>query len=225
MRVVVASSLIVLFGCGAAQKPAAGSTGDTAALESSSPHAEDTSSAPASDSKPDSKPATSQAAAPAASSDAPAAAAAPAAFHPAPSATGSIDGKPFAPKIARASGALQKDGRMLLTLSEHTDCATPAAAKPGEGALTVLVTWKDGYKTDLGSLKRSGKKGSGEIGFARVSAAGKADASATFKPTGRVTVVSAPTDQGATGKMKIDLQSGDYMLAGDLDIQVCGSPK
>ncbi|MGO9833638.1 MAG: hypothetical protein ACLP1X_05430 [Polyangiaceae bacterium] len=223
MRVVLASVLLVLLGCGAAQKPAEGSTGDTAALEPSSSPAADTSPGPAASSDTsDSKPATSHAgAAPAASSDAPAAAA-PSAFHPTPSATGSIDGKPFTPKLARVSGALQKDGRIPITLTEHTDCDTPATSKPGEGSMTLVIEWKDGYKTDLGSLKRTGKK---EVGFTRVSAAGAAGPSKTFKPTGKVTIVSAPMDQGATGKMKIDLQSGDYMLAGDLDVQVCVAPK
>jgi hypothetical protein len=221
MRVVLASSLFVLLACGGAQKPAEGSAADTTALEPSASSAEGT--PPPSESKPESKPTSSHAAtSPAPSADAPAAAA-PAAFHPTPTTSGSIDGKPFAPKLARASGAIQKDGRILLTLTEHSDCSGPAASKPGEGSLSILVTWKDGYKTDVGSLKRSGKKGSGEIGFARVSAAGKSDGSTTFKPTGRVTVVSAPTDQTATGKMSIDLQSGDYVLMGDLD--VCGLAK
>jgi hypothetical protein len=116
---------------------------------------------------------------------------------------------------------MQKDGRVPVTLTEHADCSP---TKTGEGALTMLVAWKDGYKTDLGSLRR-GKKGVGEIGFSRVSAANKPDSSATFKPTGTVTVLTAPLNQGATGKMKIDLQSGDYMLAGDLDVQVCVAPK
>jgi hypothetical protein len=223
MRVVLASALFVLLGCGAAQKPAEGSSGDTAALEPSSSPASDTAPGPAASSETsDSKPASSHTAAPpAASSDTPAATAPPA-FHPTPSATGSIDGKPFAPKLARVSGALQKDGRILITLTEHADCDTPAASKPGEGSMTFVVEWKDGYKTDVGSLKRTGKK---EVGFARVSTAGAVGASKTFKPTGKVTIVSAPMDQGATGKMKIDLQSGDYMLAGDLDVQVCVAPK
>jgi hypothetical protein len=89
----------------------------------------------------------------------------------------------------------------------------------------MLVPWSDGYKVDLGSLKRGTKKGSGEIALTRVGAGGKAEVSATFKPTGRVTIVSAPKDANAFGKMKIDLQSGDYMLAGDLDVQVCVASK
>jgi hypothetical protein len=208
MRVVLAASMFLLFGCGGAQKPAEGSASDTAALEPSSSPAEDTSPGLAASS--DSKPATSHVAPPpAASSDAPPAAA-PAAFHPSPGATGTIDGKPFEPKLARVSGPVQKDGRVSITLLEHADCSPPAAT---EGSLTLLVTWKDGYKTDLGSLKRSGKKGSGEIGFIRAS-----KPAPSFKPTGTVTVVAAPTDQSATGKMKIDLQSGDYMLNGNLDV-------
>lgn len=220
MRVVLATSLLLLLGCGgASQKPAEGATGDTAALESSPSATADT---PSTVAPSDSKPAPAHAAPPASSpSDSPAAAA-PAPFHPTPGATGSIDGKPFAPKLALVSGPMQKDGRVPLTITEHPDCATPA--KTGDGSLTMLVAWKSGYKTDLGSL-RAGKKSSSEIGFSRLSAANKASTSPKFKPTGTVTIVTAPMDQGATGKMKIDLQSGDYMLAGDLDVQVCVAPK
>lgn len=91
--------------------------------------------------------------------------------------------------------------------------------------MAMLVTWEDGYKVDLGSLKRGGKKGAGDISFVRIGAKGKKEVSTTFKPTGRLTVVKAPMDQGATGKINIDLQSGDYMLSGDLDVQTCVSPK
>ncbi len=55
----------------------------------------------------------------------------------------------------------------------------------------------------------------------RVGDDGKQQISTTFKPTGRITVVSAPTEKDAIGKVKIDLQSGDYMVAGDLDVKVC----
>ncbi len=106
-------------------------------------------------------------------------------------------------------------------LTEGTDCPAPGGNKDAT-TLTLLVPWQDGYKVDLSALKRATKKGSGEIAFRP---GGKKDPSATFKPSGTVTIVSAPMAKGATGKLKIDLQSGDYMLAGDLDIQVCVAPK
>ncbi len=113
---------------------------------------------------------------------------------------------------------MQKDGRLLVTLIEGTDCA--ASPKAGEGSLSILLEWKDGYKTDVGSLKRATKPGGGEVGFSRGGAVSK-----SFKPTGRVTVVSAPTDANATGKLKLDVQSGDFMLAGDLDVLLCVAAK
>jgi hypothetical protein len=54
---------------------------------------------------------------------------------------------------------------------------------------------------------------------------GKKDVSASFKPSGRVTVVKAPSEEGSLGKINIDMQSGEYMLSGDLDVQVCVAPK
>jgi hypothetical protein len=212
--------LVACVSCGGSQKPAE-SVADTTSLESKDSNA-GKSEAPAASAEP---PRASSAPA----EPSPAAAAAPAAApsHPAPSVTGAIDGKPFAPKVARTTGKAQKDGRIVLALDEsHTDCSDAnAQPQPGDAMLTMLVPWEDGYKADLGSLKRSTPKKAGEITFSRVGPGGKKVVSATFKPSGTVTIVKAPNDSNATGKMKIDLQSGDYMLAGDLDVLVCGPTK
>jgi hypothetical protein len=205
--------------CGGAQKPAE-SSADTASLEAKESPAPKHEGEPAKAAPTASSPAPESPAevtAPAPSSPA----------HSAPSVTGSIDGKSFSPKVARTVGKAQKDGRILLALDEsHSDCASGAASQPGDATLTMLVPWEDGYKVDLGALKRSTpKKPGGEITFSRSAAGGKKDISATFKPSGTVTIVKAPTDANATGKLKIDLQSGDFMLAGDLDILVCTATK
>jgi hypothetical protein len=216
MRLYLVSLSLFAAACGAAQKPAEGSSADTSSLESPSSNTSESAPTPkATDDKPATKAAT-----PSTSSEgtAPESSATPAAaFHPTPSANGSLEGKPFLPKIALISAAMQKDGRIGLQIIEGTDCAS---GKTGDASLSMLVEWKDGYKTDLGSLKRSGKKGAAEISFVR-----GAKPSAGFKATGTVTVVSAPTDQGATGKLKVDLQSGDYILAGDLDVLLCAAAK
>jgi hypothetical protein len=224
--------MVVLSACGGASQKPAESAADTSSLEQGSGSGEgaaspsdksDKSETAAStsssgDSPSPSKPAATTKAAPAADSPAASPAAAASAVHPTPSATGSIDGKPFAPKIARSTAALQKDGRLLVTVTEGTECG--GSPKPGEGTLTLLLEWKDGYKTDLGSLRRATKPGGGEVGFTRGGTLSK-----SFKPTGRITVVSAPSDANATGKLKVDLQSGDFMLAGDLDVLLCTAAK
>ena len=207
--------------CGGSNKPA-DSAADTASLESSSSAAASKeTAAPA-----DSSGSASSAPAPAASSK-PAAqggqgeTAAPAGpATPAPAVTGSIDGQPFTPTGAHVSAKPQKDGRMLITLDSAADCASSSDA-----AMTMLVQWQDGYKTDLGSLKRGAKKGA-EIAFSRTPGGAKKPVySKTFKPSGTVTVVKATTDTATAGKLKIDMQSGDYMLAGDLDVHVCETGK
>jgi hypothetical protein len=215
MRVAPLSSLVLLLACGgAAQKPADSPPEEKSSPESTSSSSADLPGGAAASTASDSP--SHAAAAPASSASVPAESSpTPAAVHPVPAVTGSIDGKPFTPKLARVAGPMQKDGRILLALGEGTDCTTSNGP-----TLTLMVPWQDGYKADLGSLKRSSKKGPGEITFSR----SKKDVSTTFKPSGTVTIVSAPMTQNATGKMKIDLQSGDYMLAGDLDIQVCVSP-
>ena len=217
MRTLLASSLILLAACGGStQKPAAGEA-DTSSLDGPSGGASSSSSTASggdSASAPSAPSTASAAAAPAAASDAPAAAA-PA--HPVPGATGTIDGKPFSPKLAQITGPVGKDGRALIVIHEGSDC-TPSA----DASISLLVPYKDGYKTDLASLKRAKGAAANEAAFVRADGK-KRQVSSTFKPTGLVTIVSAPTQKDAVGKMKIDLQSGDYMLAGDLDVKVCAS--
>jgi len=230
MRIPFACSLLALAACGGGPKHAAIDPSDTASLESGgSPAATDgtaSSSASSGSGSGDSSGPLSNLSASSPSSSSPkdkdtSAAAPAAAYHPAPGATGSIDGKPFQPKLAQVVGPIKSDGRLLVVLHEGSDCVTATDAKPGDAMMKLMVTWQDGYKVDLGSLLRN----KGEAGFARVGNDKKSHPSATFKPTGRLTVVSAPTDQNAFGKLKIDLSSGDYILAGDLDVKVCGALK
>jgi hypothetical protein len=224
MRVAVCSSLIVLFACGgAAQKPAETSSSD----EPSSSESKGGSSKDPEDLAPPLAPDTNPSPAPApkpkaVAADAPPADdAAPAVFHPTPSVTGAIDGKSFTPKVARLLSPMAADGRVALSLIEGTTCDV-AASDP---TMTITVTWKKGYKTDLASLKRATNTSVNAVGFARANAAGKAQFSTTFKPTGTVQVVSAPTTKDATGKLKLDVTAGEYILAGDIDVLVCTSPQ
>ncbi|HEY8090692.1 MAG TPA: hypothetical protein VIF09_22680 [Polyangiaceae bacterium] len=213
MRILLVTSLVALVACGGAQKPAATEAADTSSLETGSSATTTSSDAPAS--APASSP---TATAPAATADATPAAAAP--THPVPGATGAIDGKPFTPKLAQITGPVGKDGRVLIVIHEGSDCTAAADA-----SISLLVPYKDGYKTDLSSLKRAKGAAANEAAFVRLADGKKRQVSSTFKPTGLVTIVSAPTQRDAIGKMKIDLQSGDYMLAGDLDVKVCAASK
>jgi hypothetical protein len=209
-----ACSLLVLVACGGgAPKPAA-SEADTASLESSGSSAGATpasaSTATAAD-KP--APSSTSTAVPASIT---AAVMGTASVHPVPGATGDIDGKPFSPKLAQLAGPVQKDGRVLILIHEGTDCL--ADTKSADASMMLMVPWKDGYKTDLSALRRAKGGNMGEAAFLR-----KKQVSSTFKPSGLLTVVSAPTTKDGIGKMKIDLQSGGYILAGDLDVLVCAS--
>jgi hypothetical protein len=154
-----------------------------------------------------------------------ASAAAPAVFHPKPSTNGEIDGKPFAPRLAMVTGPMQKDGRIAIVLAEADDCVKSSDAQPGDGALSLLLPWKDGWKQDLASMQAPKGRSNGDISFGRVNDGKKTQLSTTFTPIGTVTIVKAPMDQNAFGKMKIDLTSGGYMLAGDIDVKVCVPPK
>jgi hypothetical protein len=220
MRALAVPAAALFIACGGAGSPPAQTpSADTSSLESSGSSSKDESkdSAPASSAAPAAAAAPAASAAPAA--DAPSSAPA-ASYHPAPSVTGLIDGNAFTPKVAQILAPMKKDGRITVTITEASDCPGSGDAKADHAKLTVVVPWEDGYKVDLSALKLAGKKGPAEISFT-----GKKGAVASFKPSGTVTVVSAPMDKGGKGKLKIDLQSGDYMLAGDLDIQLCVAPK
>lgn len=228
LRTCLASSLLVLLACGgAAQKPA--EAVDTSSLEStpsSSSGSGDMASTPAASSPSISGPSSASTSSAAGSAPASDSAPAPAAaIHPVPGSTGSIDGKPFSPKLAQISSPMQKDGRVTLLIHEGSDCMAAGDAKPGDASMMLVVSWQDGYKTDLSALRRARKGNMGEAAFVRVGDDGKKQLSTTFKPTGLVTVVTAPTQKDAIGKMKIDLQSGDYMVTGDLDVKLCVAAK
>jgi len=228
LRTGLASSILVLAACGGGgQKPAEGV--DTSSLESTpspSSGSGDTASSTAASAPSSNGPLSALNSSSAAPSPSAEAAPAPAAaMHPVPGATGAIDGKPFSPKLAQIASPMQKDGRVTLVLHEGSDCVAPADVKPGDASMVLVVPWQDGYKTDLSALRRAKKGNMGEAAFVRVGDDGKKQVSTTFKPSGLVTVVTAPTQKDAIGKMKIDLQSGDYMVAGDLDVKLCVAAK
>jgi hypothetical protein len=227
LRTCLASSILALLACGGAQKPAEGV--DTSSLEStpspSSASGDNASTAAASAPSSGSPTSASSSSTTGSSPSSDAAPAPAAAIHPVPGATGAIDGKPFSPKLAQITSPMQKDGRVTLVLHEGSDCVAAADAKPGDASMTLVVPWQDGYKTDLSALRRAKKGNMGEAAFVRIGDDGKKQVSTTFKPSGMVTVVSAPTQKDAIGKMKIDLQSGDYMVAGDLDVKLCVAAK
>jgi len=228
LRTCLASSVLVLVACGgAAQKPA--DSADTSSLESTpsgSSGGSDTSSTAAASGASSGASTASTATSPSGSSPSSDAAPAPvAAMHPVPGATGAIDGKPFSPKLAQITSPMQKDGRVTLVIHEGSDCVAPADAKPGDASMVLVVPWQDGYKTDLSALRRAKKGNMGEAAFVRIGDDGKKQVSTTFKPSGLVTVVTAPTQKDAIGKLKIDMQSGDYIVAGDLDVKLCVAAK
>jgi len=214
-----ACSLFVLTACGAAPKPAAADPSDTALLEQRATPSSATPAAPATA-------ADAQPPAPAASPGAGDAAATQSlGRHAAPAATGSIDGKPFTPKFAQLAGPLKKNGDVLVVLHEGDDCQAPADTKAGGASMLLIVPWREGYKVDLSALRRAKKHDLGEAAFVRIGPDKKKEVSPTFRPSGLLTVVAAPTQRGAVGDIKIDLQSGDYMLVGELDVKVCAPTK
>jgi len=213
--ILPACSLLVLVACGGGSPKPAASEADTSSLEGSGSSATTALASTSTPTATTDKPATTAPSTVPASITAAVTGTSP--VHPVPGATGEIDGKPFSPKLAQLAGPVQKDGRVLILIHEGSDCL--ADTKSADASMMLMVPWKDGYKTDLSALRRAKGGNLGEAAFLR-----KKQVSSTFKPSGLVTVVSAPTSKDGVGKMKIDLQSGGYILAGDLDVLVCASP-
>jgi hypothetical protein len=213
MRSIVISSLVLgAIACGGGSKPAQ-SASDNSAVE-----ANNSTTKPSSDESAASGSASDAgAAAPDAATTGEAAPAPP--THPTPTVTGTLDGISFAPTIAHVVGKPKADGRIVVSLENSTDCS----GAPDQ-AITLLISYKDGNKSDLGALKRGSKKNAAEAAFLRVGPDAKKEYSSTFKPTGTVTVVKTAADSSTPGKLKLDLTSGDYMLNGDIDIQMCEAP-
>ncbi|HXQ29633.1 MAG TPA: hypothetical protein VN848_10215, partial [Gemmatimonadales bacterium] len=164
MRVAVVSSLLLVAGCGGGGGKPADTENSLASLEPSGSSSQDMPPPPESTASPHPAAAASAATAPAS------APAAHAVVHPTPSANGTIEGKSFSPKLALVAGAMQKDGRILISLTEGSDCVAPGdTAQPGTASLTVTVPYKDGMKADLSAMKRPNGKTAGEIAFSRVS--------------------------------------------------------
>ena len=216
MRVVLVSSNLMIAACGGTKKPA----------EPPESPSSETSSSAASDTATDSDSGSAEApTAPAASAPAEAAPeAAPAPASPSPTVTGTIDGKPFAPKTARIIHPMQKDGRVAVILDEHSDC-NGGDAKPGEGVLTMTITLEDGYKR-VDSARSSEAERRAEatfcsFGWGRGQERLRGGIQAHWSRDGR-----ARSDGAERGRqVEPRSTSGDYMLSGDVDLQACVAPK
>jgi hypothetical protein len=109
-------------------------------------------------------------------------------------------------------------GRVNLRLFRGTGCETDA--KDGDVDLLFAIPWAAGARTDLGTLSSKGVNPEAQATRHSDSEHGKG---LRFRPQGTITIVSAPSEKGAIGKITIDLRSEDYALTGDMPVIVCAN--
>jgi hypothetical protein len=131
-------------------------------------------------------------------------------------ASGDLAGSAFTPTLVQMRGpAPGYVGRVSLRLFRGTGCDMDA--KEGDVDLLFAVPWGPGARTDLGTLSSKGVNPEAQATRHFDSEHGKG---LRFRPQGALTIVSAPSQKGAIGKITIDLRSGDYVLTGDMPVIV-----
>jgi hypothetical protein len=132
-----------------------------------------------------------------------------------PSATGTLDGKPWDLKGAGTAGPVQKDGSVLIGLGNYDiDCGVHAATA-GDRTIVLQIPWKEGAKLDLAKLKKT------DVWATSVDDKKKVAALKTFKPTGKVEVLAAPTKEKSSGRIKIELKSGNDTITAEVPVKFC----
>jgi hypothetical protein len=184
---------------------------------------------PAATAEPSSEPAPS--AAPSASSSAgPADSAAPAASAsaaasakpadppapPPPNVTGTLGGKEFKPKAAITMGPPYK-GRVLVALADY-DAACHKPVEPTEGmhSVAMQIEWKQGSVAFAAD-----KKAKLPDPWWTVVGKDKKLKQNPFVAKGKVELASAPTEEGKSTRLTLDLTSGKDTIKGDIELQVC----
>lgn len=154
-------------------------------------------------------------AAPAASATAAAPEAAPPPVEAFPSANGTLDGKPWDLKGAGTAGPVEKDGSVLIGLGNYgIDCGAYAATA-GDRTIVLQIPWKEGAKLDLAKLKKT------DAWATSVDDKKKLGPIKGFKPTGKVEVLSAPTKEKSSGRIRIELKSGKDTIMAEVPVKFC----
>lgn len=132
-----------------------------------------------------------------------------------PSASGTLDGKPWDLKGAGTAGPVQKDGSVLIGLGNYgIDCGAYAATA-GDRTIVLQIPWKEGAKLDLAKLKKA------DAWATSVDDKKKLGPIKGFKPTGKVEVLAAPTKEKSSGRIRIELKSGKDTIMAEVPVKFC----
>lgn len=127
--------------------------------------------------------------------------------------TGSVDGKDFTAKSALAKNGFD-DGKKSIDIYDH-DVSCDSFDDKSERKILIDVPWQTGTTKDF-SFSLSG---GGQTATFVIDKNGTPDN--IIATTGRVEIVDAPTDKGATGKIRLRAIAEGNKVEGEIPVQVC----
>jgi hypothetical protein len=127
---------------------------------------------------------------------------------------GTIEGKPFTGKYARAQKGFGDDGDVSIDIFDK-EVACGSFEDTEEPYLLLSVPWKAGTARDF----KFAAKPEGQTATFVIHRAGKTDN--VISVDGRVEIVDAPTEVGATGKLRIRASAEGNQVEGEVAVKVC----
>ena len=128
--------------------------------------------------------------------------------------TGSVDGKDFTAKSALAKKGFD-EGKKSIDIYDH-DVSCDTFDDKSERKILIDVPWTAGTAKDF-SFSLSG--GGGQTATFVIDKNGTPDN--IIATTGRVEVLDAPADKGATGKIRLRAIAQGNKVEGEIPVQVC----
>ncbi|MFO0762784.1 MAG: hypothetical protein U0359_40480 [Byssovorax sp.] len=136
--------------------------------------------------------------------------------EPFPPVAGTLDGKPWELKGAGTTGPVQKDGTVTIAFGNYSIDCTAHEVAPEDRTITIKVPWQPKTKVDLAKLRSTEASA---MGFDEKKK--KPQAIRNFRPTGTLEVMSAPTGQKSSGRIKLDLTAGKDAIKAEIPVKFC----
>ena len=136
--------------------------------------------------------------------------------EPFPAVPGTLDGKPWELKGVATAGPVQKDGTVIIAFGNYLMSCGAHEATPEDRTISIVVPWKAKTKVDLAKLKSTEAFA---VGYDEKKK--KPQNLRNWKPKGTLEVVSAPTGQKSSGRIKIELTAGKDAITAEIPVRFC----
>lgn len=127
---------------------------------------------------------------------------------------GKVSGGDFHPAVALIHTPTFGDSVMVEIFDREATCDDVPAAADGHRVVEVKVPWK------AGPHAVAPEKAQVRFGLQMKGKALWGDAK-----SGTVTVLEAPREQGAIGRLRLDVQAPKEKVSGEIDVHVCVAPR